>query len=168
MTQPKREPFDRTKTIRLTKNYKAIVDFDDYERISKNKWYANMTKGKPYAVSGGWKMPPLRMHREVLGAKPGQYIDHINGNTLDNRKCNLRICTNQQNSWNKNKRMGKKFKGVYRQMNRWRSAICIDGKSIFIGSFSSEEEAAKQYDVKARELFGDFAKLNFPGAGEIK
>ncbi len=91
-------------------------------------------------------------------------VDHINGNRLDNRKCNLRLATRSQNLQNSRKRTGcsSRFKGVnwLGQNKRWRARIKVFGKEIALGCFISELEAAEAYNKAAKEHFGDFAKLN--------
>lgn len=109
------------------------------------------------------------MHRQVVGISPGdpRFVDHINGNTLDNRRENLRIVSALQNSWNRGKRKGKsQFKGVSPQ--RWGSeirygaTIRANGKRVFLGWSAYEEGAARRYDEAALEYFGEYARLNFP------
>lgn len=104
-------------------------------------------------------------HRELLGLNiKNLYVDHINRNTLDNRIENLRICSNQENSFNRRKHIdGKsKYKGVsfHKKTQKWQVSITKNNKSYYIGLFKSQEEAAKAYNIKALELFGDFANLN--------
>jgi hypothetical protein len=110
------------------------------------------------------------MHRAIWehhnGLVPeGMEIDHANGNRLDNRIENLRICTHQQNLANKHTRTihTSRFKGVslYRDTGRWRATMGYMGKAVHIGYFDSEEEAARAYDAKARELQGEYANTNF-------
>jgi len=93
-------------------------------------------------------------------------IDHINGNGLDDRRANMRTCTNQQNMRNLRKRRSGSsiYKGVYYDKRRrtWYARICHNGKNIHLGTFATEIEAARAYDRAARRLFGEFARLNFP------
>lgn len=109
-------------------------------------------------------------HRLVLAANYGSDVDHINGDVSNNEKSNLRYGGYNGNWTNKMKYAGgtSKFKGVnYHAINRkWIAQIRYRGKGIYLGSFSSPEEAAKIYDNKARELFGDYATFNFPLEGE--
>jgi len=91
------------------------------------------------------------------------FVDHINGERSDNRRENLRWATNSQNQMNKRKTKGSsKYKGVYRRKGRWFATIQYESKGYAIGQYESEEDAGKAYDLKALELFGQFAKLNFP------
>jgi len=106
------------------------------------------------------------MHREILELKKGdgKYGDHINHNTLDNRKNELRVCTQSQNNMNSRKRKNctSIYKGVCwkKQFMRWDSYIMVNQKQIYIGRFKSEKMAALAYNKKAKELFGEFAYLN--------
>jgi hypothetical protein len=110
----------------------------------------------------------IYMHLEIMSAPDGMEVDHMNGNGLDNRRENLRLCTRAQNRMNSVKRIGKSstFKGVYWHKNcrKWRASLKLDGKEIHIGYFNTELEAAEAYDEKALELFGEFAKPNFKDA----
>ena len=151
----------------------AIVDDEDYEKVveavGRGKWYAHDNGGaKDYAMNG---CRDKSIHRVVMDAPKGMDVDHINGDPLDNRKQNLRICTRAQNSQNKKLRCDSKsgFKGVYqRTSGRFESYIgdpnspSTNKRSIRLGKFNSAEEAARAYDAKAKELYGEFAYLNFP------
>jgi hypothetical protein len=118
------------------------------------------------------------MHKLVIDARSGEMVDHINGDPLDNRKENLRIVTNQQNSWNSRgaksfngKPTSSRFKGVSRKICKykgkprykyWVAKIGVDGTDVTLGHFKDEEEAAKAYDEAAKKYFGEYARLNFP------
>ncbi|MHC4655116.1 MAG: AP2 domain-containing protein [Planctomycetota bacterium] len=107
------------------------------------------------------------MHQVIMGTEEGKVIDHINSNGLDNRKANVRFATPQQNGWNQRKQRGNyssKYKGVHweKKRNQWRARITFKGRVVPLGRFDTEEEAGRAYDGKARELFGEFASLNFP------
>lgn len=157
------------KAIPLTQNQVAIVDEDDYEKLMKWKWFAlkdtNTFYAARYIVKG-----MIQMHREILGLKKYEkvIIDHINRDGLDNRKNNLRIATVSLNSYNKrmmtNNISG--FRGVCwsKPHNRWVARVGINGKSVFCGQFVDVVLAAKAYDKKAKELWGDNAILNFKEA----
>jgi hypothetical protein len=106
------------------------------------------------------------MHRQITSAPPGLVVDHINHNGLDNRKDNLRLCTRAQNALNQRPRKGtsSRYKGVYwhERDKRFYAQISHKGRRYHLGSYKSEIQAAKAYDKKAKELFGEFAHLNFP------
>ncbi len=100
-------------TIPLTQGYFAIVDADDYERLSQYKWHVKVSSYGCYAYRTE-NRKRIAMHREILNAPPGMHCDHINHNGLDNRKANLRLCTPQQNSFNQKPRSNctSRYKGV--------------------------------------------------------
>lgn len=105
------------------------------------------------------------MHRVIMGEPRGLVVDHIDGNSLNNRRSNLRVCTVSQNHQNQRFRGGlSRYKGVcfLKKINKWRANIGFDGRRMHIGCFDNEVDAAKAYDRKAGELFGEFAYLNFP------
>jgi hypothetical protein len=104
----------------------------------------------------------------IMRASAGTWVDHINGNTLDNREANLRIATPIQNAMNSHKksRGAGRYKGIEKSGNAWVARIRVDGKPHYIGSFESQENAAKAYDSMARTHYGDYARLNFPNQGE--
>ena len=113
------------------------------------------------------------MHRVVAKTPAGLECDHINGDSLDNRKANLRSATRLQNSWNtrKSQQIGySKYKGITfrKRRQKWAAQICVDGRRIFLGTFEDETEAAKAYDKAAKKHFGEFAKLNFPDSPRRK
>ena len=156
------------KYIKLTKNQVAIVDDEDFERINKNKWYAgfDIVMGKYYARRGIWlnkKVGAILMHRFILNTFNKEHIDHINGNTLDNRKDNLRICTVQQNQFNqKNPRKDNKLgiKGVYldSKIRKFVAQIKVNGKLIYLGCFNVAGDADSAYRKAEEKYFGEFAR----------
>lgn len=136
-----------------------IVDTDAIELLREFTWCVG---GTGYAMSRT-KGSAVLMHRLLTGAKSGEYVDHINGNTLDNRKSNLRICRKQQNEFNTKRRSDNRsgFRGVCAaRRGKFRAYINKDGKQYHLGEFSDPVEAAKAYNAKAVEFFGEFARLN--------
>jgi len=159
--------------IPLTQGEFARIDFQDWPLISQHKWQASLEYKMWYAKRSVAvpKKRTIRMPREILGLEHGDgiWVDHINGDGLDNRRGNLRICTPSENSANQKMRSdshnnwkGVKFDARPQRQKRWVARITQNGKEIFIGYFDTELEAAKAYDKKARELFGEFACPNFP------
>lgn len=150
--------------IPLTRGDVALVDDEDAGFVLRWKWCR--ASAKRYAVGqvGGRQ---VRMHRLLLGALPGQEVDHINGDGLDNRRCNLRLATSTQNKANRRKSPGlsSRYKGVYRRPGRstWYAVITTERRTRHLGSFGSEVEAALAYDHAALAAWGEFAFLNFPG-----
>jgi hypothetical protein len=124
--------------------------------------------GAIYVKSTG-KTTQIVMHRLITGAHKGDIVDHINGNTLDNRCSNLRLCTPLQNARNTHaRRSSSGYKGVHRLKTStnwkkpWVARIGIEGERVYLGKYKTAEEAAKKYDEAALEHFGEFANLNFP------
>lgn len=162
--------------IPLTRGKVAIIDAEDWPLVSRYKWGAFSSSGrrKPhwYATAttprheGGKK---VRLHRILLSAPKGVQVDHRDGDGLNNRRTNLRLCTHGQNQQNRKAVVSKSgYKGVKRidkkpQWSvRWIAAIKKDGRSRHLGSYDTAEEAARAYDRAAVQLFGEFASLNFP------
>jgi hypothetical protein len=160
----------RMRTIPLTKGQVAIVDDEDYERLSKHKWRSNFSKNTNscYAIRHSPMVNGTRhtvpMHREVMNANPGETIDHINHNTLDQRKENLRVCTVQQNQANRKmiSTNTSGYKGVVwqRRHKKWRAQIRFNGKLIGLGYYDTALDAALTYDRAAVEYHGEFALTN--------
>jgi hypothetical protein len=160
------------KVIPLTQGKETIVDDEDYEILSRYKWRAfagNHYKRVFYAVRylrEKAKDRTIRMHREILNVPDGFYTDHIDGDGLNNRRSNLRICTVSQNGLNRRSHCKNRsgYKGVdhqrwWKQM-RWRARIQINGKRIHLGHYKTKEEAAAAYDHAARTLGGGFGRPN--------
>jgi hypothetical protein len=155
------------KEIELSRGMVCIVDDDDYEVVSARRWHAAPCRGKFYARRGGPGGKHILMHRELMGFPVGMDIDHANGDTLDNRRSNLRIATRSQNSANSMKRIGATgFKGVtkfFRPLKKqYVAQIRCGGSTKNLGYFETAEEAGRVYDRHAYEYWGEFASLNFP------
>lgn len=149
----------------LTKGMSTVVDAEDYSMLCGDKWIAVAGNSTFYAVRRRGRKQ-ISIHRLVMNAPEGMVVDHINHNGLDNRKCNLRICTIAQNSCNQRSLAGSssRYKGVWLNKHDkiFTASIGYNGRKIHLGTFADETEAARAYDAKAREFFGEYAFLNFP------
>ncbi len=143
----------------------VLVDDENFEYIKQFKWYIVMGYAVRLKISKG-KRTTFFMHREIMKVPKGKFTNHINCNRSDNRKSNLRICTIQQNNFhrrpNKNNKLGIKGVREARTPNKWVAQIEHFKKCYHVGTFNSVIEAGKAYDKKAKELFGEWAHINFP------
>ena len=140
------------------------IDEADFPLVSAHKWTVyRYGRGVEYAVYWDGKRN-VYLHRFLLGSPAGMIIDHINGDGLDNRRANLRICSNLENRRNQKLRVDSAsgYKGVCRNSGKWQAKIRIEGKWHSLGLFVDKEDAARAYDAAAIRTFGDFARLNFP------
>lgn len=153
--------------IPLSRGMVALVDKEDYERLSKYKWYADKIGSKWYAkrtiIKDCGKRTSMYLHREILGVGVGN-VDHIDGNGLNNRRNNLREATKRQNNMNRRpiKTGTSRYKGVSfdRRRKKWLAQIKYKGTNFNLGHYEHEKDAAQMYNKKAIELFGEFAYLN--------
>lgn len=156
--------------IPLSQGKCALVDDADFTRVNQYKWFAMKSDdGRWYARRTPTKdCAAIYMHRFILGTLPSEIVDHRDRDGLNCQRSNLRPCTNGQNQANaiapRHNTSG--FKGVYRKRTKWAATIGFQGERYFLGSFFTAEEAALAYDDKATDLFGEFARLNFPRDGE--
>ena len=155
--------------IPLTQGKFAKVDPEDYLWLSQFRWHCKTNIKAIYAVrtiTVAAKSKRIFMHRLIMNTPAHLVCDHVNHDGLDNRKQNLRNCTISQNNANSRsaRTSSSRYKGVSwnKTRKKWAAYIKKDSKQLFLGHFSSEIEAAKAYDKKAAELFGQFAQLNFP------
>jgi hypothetical protein len=165
-TNPAALDGDSMKEIELTRGKVAIVDDDEYAHLSRLKWTYLFRKTGGYAAHY-WRegdcVHSVRMHRLVMGAMDGEQVDHINGNGLDNRKANLRLCTHTENTRNRRVSNGRRYKGVKPSGGKWCAHISVDKKHIWLGTFETEDDAARAYNKAAKKHFGAFANLNVIG-----
>lgn len=157
-----------TREIVLTRGRRAIVDACDYPTLSRYSWrYSNGRAARSINFldpHGKWRNRSVYMHRSILNAPTEMEVDHINGDALDNRRCNLRLATRQENQMNKGAmyRARCRYVGVSPEGSRFVAHIMHKGRRYRIGAFDTDIEAARARDVKALELCGEFARLNFP------
>jgi len=145
----------------------AIIDDLDADLVAPHHWYAYKNSFVWYArAEGHARGSVLLMHRVVLGLQPGEIADHINGDGLDNRRQNLRRCTNSQNqaaAINRGTQGTSRYRGVHwrTRAGRWKAQIGYGGKLISLGEHHSQEAAARAYDRAALHYYGEFARPNF-------
>lgn len=159
--------------INLSQNMVALVDDEDYEFLSQWKWHVfRHESGKYYAKRGEWdpdtkKVKTVFIHRIILNASSEVKVDHWDNDGLNNQRSNLRIVTTSQNGANVNKRPGNTsgYKGAcwHKITKKYISKLKFRGKYIYLGYFDDPVQAAKMYDFWARDLFKEFAVLNFSG-----
>ena len=160
--------------------YKALVDDEDFEFLSRYKWRVHHDESRMYVkckING----KSVSMHILLLGKKDGLVIDHMDGNGLNNQRSNLRFCTTRENNLNSSSKGVCKYIGVSpnitknnnfsKKLNKfvitgisisWRARLTIGNKNTCIGCFKTPEEAAVAYDKMAKIHYGEFARLNFP------
>ena len=150
--------------IHLTHGQVAIVDNEEYAWLSQHKWQALWNKSiqSYYAyrmdylgkIDGEYKRKGQLMHRAIMDAFEKEEVDHINHDTLDNRKENLRIVTHRQNNQNKKRKGSSKYPGVYwnKREKVWQTSISVNGKRHYLGRFKEERDAAKAYEKACRGL----------------
>ena len=175
-------------------NYTVLIDEEDWDKVKNYTWrllydtkYSRIgairtnvireprEKRNPVFTSRrggtwekrGFKEKQINIHNVILDHDPNKsnlIVDHINGNVLDNRKCNLRLCTRAENARNvkKSKSNTSGYIGVSKEYKKWLACVTLNGKAYRVGRFEDKVEAARARDRKAIELHGEFAKLNFP------
>lgn len=146
----------------------AIVDDDDFKMLSEFSWCSVKRKHTSYVfrtdkITG----KQVQMHRQLMNPERGLFVDHINGNALDNRRSNLRVVNCSQNQMNKAKvkNRSSQFKGVSFHIGRkkWLAQIEMNGRPKHLGTFKCETAAAVAYNQAAKKKFGEYAALNFSG-----
>lgn len=157
------------KKISLTKGFEAIIDDEDFDKVSRYRWYSDVKKRRVYAgrsERGDDGLPrSISMHRFILGHCGNLGVDHIDGNGLNNQKSNLRICTQTENLrafQRKRHSATSKYRGVSWSSDRkkWLSQIVVNKKTINLGRYEDDMDAAKSYNIAAEKYFGAFATLN--------
>jgi hypothetical protein len=155
----------------------TLVEPADYYRLGHHQWHLKGGRSKKfYAVrdvkNGPGRTKMLSLHREIMNFPKGFLVDHKNGCSLDNRRDNLRSATRSQNRQNAPKRenTSSRFIGVsfHKEKKKWYACISFEGKSIFLGYFDNEIDAALAYDAAARKYYGEFARVNFPEGAPVR
>jgi len=159
------QPADDVREVPLTRGLVALVDAGDFDAVlSAGKWHATPGRHTFYARHGYWrdgKSGSVQMHTFLTG---WPFVDHANGNGLDNRRSNLRQSTHAQNMANSrlNKNNTSGFRGVSRNGSSWGAQIRLGGRPTYLGTHDTPQSAARAYDAAALEHFGEFAQPNFP------
>ena len=155
--------------IPLTQGLVALVDDEDYDKVCAYTWQAVTNGVDWYAVCTIYEADgaqwPLRMHRLIMDAPDDMEVDHVDHNTLDCRRNNMRLATHGQNMANRRMPQGENgsgYRGVYMTTSgKWRAQIKSQGVIHQLGSYDTPEEAAMAWDEAALEMHGAFARLNF-------
>jgi hypothetical protein len=153
-----------SKQIRLTKGQVALVDDADFDRLSQFHWLYSAHGYAMRTFTENKRRYFIQMHREIINAQPGELVDHIDRDRLNNTRANLRIVDRSQNMWNRNanKKSAIAYKGVSKHVRGWHVRIRVHGQRIHLGYFDDPRLAAQVYDAAASRLFGEFARINFP------
>lgn len=155
--------------LRLPSGHTALIDAADLPYVSQFKWHVLKAPHTVYVQTHGSPAngrSRTYLHRLLLAAEPGQQVDHRNRNGLDNRRCNLRLCTRSQNLANQQPQINNSsgYRGVSLHDNNgtnpWRARLCVEGKAYHLGYFADAWEAAQAYNAAARDIWGEFALLN--------
>lgn len=148
------------KLIPLSKGEFAMIDDSDFESVSKYKWF--LVNGYAGKAVNGRRNAKEYLHRFLVKPEITQSIDHANGDKLDNRRFNLRVCSHSENLKNQKTRTDNTsgFKGVSRHRKKWMAYIELDYKRTYLGHFTTKEEAALAYNKAAVKMHKEFAKLN--------
>jgi len=152
---------DGTVEIETIQGQTILIDAEDLPLVFRHDWYAIHIDAKYWhAIT----TDRVLMSRLILDAPASRVVDHVNHNTLDNRRCNLRLATKSQNAANAKRQKGRssEYKGVawFKPKQAWQAYIRVNYKMRRIGLFDDEVEAARAYNVAALEAFGEFARLN--------
>ncbi len=150
------------KEIKMPCGRVALVDDEDFDVMSALSWHVNKDGYAQRQPGGRVGRKTILMHRAIMGLETKQRVDHKNLNRLDNRKENLRFATKSQNQWNRGLSRANKtgFKRVFRHPHgRYSSSIGVFGKTIYLGMFSTPEEAHAAYVEAAKKHHGDFCRI---------
>jgi hypothetical protein len=158
-------PHWRSKLVINIKGYDVLIDDEDVDKVSNYKWCKLKIPKYIYfcrSYKTGTKSKTMLLHRFITNAPKGTIVDHINGNTLDNRKCNLRFCTIVENSRNRKRNMmnisGYKGISFKKRNNKWQAQIEVNQKAIYLGIFNTPEEAYKAYCEASKKYHKEFGR----------
>ncbi len=148
----------------LIKNKIILIDIEEWEKLKEFKWYIHTTnQGAQACITSDKSFNSIYMHRVILNAPKSLQVDHIDGDTLNNQKSNLRLVTNSQNQMNKKIHKNNKsgFKGVtwFTRYKKYRARININKKQIFLGHFSTKEEAFSAYLEAVKKYHGEYSSI---------
>lgn len=154
-----------TKLLPLSRGLFTLVDDDDFASLNQYKWYAATGNYAYRTVKTDGQRTNISLSRTILGVGANQLVDHINGDNLDNRRCNLRPATTAQNTANQVNLQSTNtsgYRGVTKtSANRWTAMVSVEGKRVRLGCFASPVDAAKAYDRAAVDIYGEFARPNY-------
>lgn len=163
-----------TREIVLTQNMVALIDDDDYDLVAKYTWHYHPDKQHKKGRAATWvclgnkKKRRIYLHRLILNAPSDKWVDHSDGNPLNNRRANLRLCNPAENARNAKAKKSLVARSPYKGVSwlaknrRWAARITVNRKMIFLGTYLTDTEAALAYDQAAPLYHGAFARLNFP------
>lgn len=151
--------------VPLTRGFVTRISACDFDKVKEFKWQAAFAGDKPYARHAMSDGKTMYMHRLIMGLGAGRkpVVDHINGDTLDNSRANLRVCTQSVNLQNRHssKPSASPYRGVFACCGKWMARLCLNHESFYLGLFRCQEDAALAYDAAAKRLIGRGAYLNF-------
>lgn len=141
----------------------VLIDASDAPLVSGRRWNLSRAKGGSFYVVHWTTQGPVHLHRLIANPPAGKVVDHVNGDPLDNRRCNLRVCSPKENGMSRRryKKAASQYKGITPRDGGWRAQISVGGKVKVLGKFKTEIEAARCYDEAAKRFFGDFSCPNF-------
>jgi hypothetical protein len=148
---------DMTINIR---GYDVLIDGEDFDRVMAKHWTPTCKRGLVYFANGrnGWGDGFLSLHRFIINAPKGSIVDHIDGNTLNNRKSNLRICTKKGNARNRKLCFDNKLgiRGVVKNKKRYKAHIFFNQKSFYLGNYLTKKEASDAYEYAAKLIYKEY------------
>src|SRR5690606_5233426 len=151
---------------RKYRNLYTIIDEQDAEAVQRHTWVPLVRHGRSGTVYAKARIgqKTVLLHRFLMNPESGEYIDHIDGDGLNNQRRNLRVCSNSENLMNRgrNRNNTSGYKGVYwsKKDKSWVARLTVGGSVVWSGYYKDPIEAANAYDRKAREVCGEYAKTN--------